>query len=498
MPTFYYLAVSGDHRRLSGEIESANEATARASLNKMGLSVLSISSQPPAASQAVVKKTFEFEAVDRYKKTINGTIDSQDALSAYERLANEFKFEVHYLCAADATTEEKQVARDGGIKRLQNAEVAKKALELERNKSIMKMSLTQIVERAEEKLKTKSAVGLVQQIPVETTDEFMTSTSLDALAAGLTDEQAILADARNIPAPIQLVAEPKAKVLALDSQNLKMQAATSATQVADEFTTADFDFNQSQNLPIDLLNEKTQKKKLVLDDGPLALREVMTNEAAEMEVTRVKNLEDLALEVSPTVDLATTAPGTLGEISLTSPLFWKGDADGRGSRKIEKVVAEQSAQDAEKALQDTALVAARDDKPGFLTGESLLDQLNFSFPSFDLNTDPKSFFKALINGSTLPVREAVGEVLTGVLVTLLSVFVLLTLLARYQLSSVSDFSAMVVSHSTLFAFLVFAMLIYRLLIAIHGMMKDDVATRASLLYLLGSVTLIVAGVNLVY
>lgn len=433
MPTFYYLAVSGDHRRLNGKIEALNDAAARSELNKMGLSVLSISDQPPVGATTNTKKTFEFEAVDRFKKLVNGTIDTQDALSAYERLTTEFKFEVHYLCAENATPAEKQVARDGGIKRLQAAESAKKALEAERSKPIMKMSLGQIVERAEAKLKKVDA-PVVSAAPLGISPD---TESLDYISKDLTDEQTMLDQERERAAAALLVQQknqPKKKMFMLDvlpSQELASVVPATEESLEKGFSAEDFDFQQNQQIaPV---QEVVRTTKLTLDDKPLTLREASQSDlmadAAESETA------------SKVVDLTAPSIPHGEELALKSPLFWKGDVEGRASRKVEKVIAEKQPTDvdAEQVLASTAANSVVRSDLVTRTQRSLVDQLNFSLDFTSLASGMRNISTTLVTGSVLPIRTAVGEVLTGVLLTFLSVFVLLTLFARYHLAGFSTF-----------------------------------------------------------
>jgi len=120
MKTFYYIAVSTSaNREMSGQIESETEKDARKELNKMGLSILTISlEKPPNWRKNASLELFEFEAMDNTAKSINGTVEAACEIEAYNRLVDEFKFEPKYICKVDATESEKEVAHQNGVENI--------------------------------------------------------------------------------------------------------------------------------------------------------------------------------------------------------------------------------------------------------------------------------------------------------------------------------------------------------------------------------------------
>lgn len=164
MATFYYLAVANaDNRKMTGQIDAQTIESARQELNKIGLSVLTISAEKPAdyaknnakPDDSGNIKAFEFEATDRNGKDVGGTIDALDLENAYNRLTDEFNFQVACVYSANATEEEKAKAKKEGVSLILKMKVDREVAEAEDRKKTFKGSLQNLVRKAENKIESK-------------------------------------------------------------------------------------------------------------------------------------------------------------------------------------------------------------------------------------------------------------------------------------------------------------------------------------------------------
>lgn len=122
MPAYHYIALSGAGKELSGIIEAPDDAAARANLNQLGLSVISLKTieatgvtAPVAAPPEKGKTVFEFDGIDKKGRHVVGTIVGENTVKAFGRLFDEYQLNVTYLCAVASTPEEKEAARTVGI-----------------------------------------------------------------------------------------------------------------------------------------------------------------------------------------------------------------------------------------------------------------------------------------------------------------------------------------------------------------------------------------------
>lgn len=127
MPAYHYIALSGAGKELSGIIEASDDAAARANLNQLGLSVISLktieatgAAAPAAAPPEKGKTVFEFNGIDKKGRHVVGTIVGESLVKAFGRLFDEYQLNVTYLCVAASTPEEKEAARTVGILEIRN------------------------------------------------------------------------------------------------------------------------------------------------------------------------------------------------------------------------------------------------------------------------------------------------------------------------------------------------------------------------------------------
>ena len=121
MPKYKYIVINEESQQLSGTIDSPDQESARKELNELGFSVVSMKEITAEEQSAPVEeleeglKVFEFGAIDKNKKNIMGTIQSQDRLSAYRRMISEYGFEVQYIIDNALPESQKMTERAKGV-----------------------------------------------------------------------------------------------------------------------------------------------------------------------------------------------------------------------------------------------------------------------------------------------------------------------------------------------------------------------------------------------
>lgn len=106
MALFSYTALNPENKKLMGAIEADSEMQARENLNRLNFSIIELQllKEPPKIIQGI---KFNFEALDKNQKKIIGTIDAQNDLTAYIRLAEEYNLQITLLLKENASDEEK-------------------------------------------------------------------------------------------------------------------------------------------------------------------------------------------------------------------------------------------------------------------------------------------------------------------------------------------------------------------------------------------------------
>lgn len=114
MSAYHYIALSKDNKELSGIIEAPDEQGARAKLNELSLSIISLTTvTAPATHEG--KALFEFEALDKNGKKVVGTVVADNELAAYIRLFEEYELNVLFLSASTLSPAEKEKKRNAGV-----------------------------------------------------------------------------------------------------------------------------------------------------------------------------------------------------------------------------------------------------------------------------------------------------------------------------------------------------------------------------------------------
>lgn len=119
MAQFQYTAVNQSGKKLNGIVSAENEEEARKQLGSLGIAILSIqkNSETPVESATNEPGTtsefskFEFEAFDKMGKKVVGSIAASSRYKAFQRLVDEYAFEVSYVIKAGASEEEKEKAK---------------------------------------------------------------------------------------------------------------------------------------------------------------------------------------------------------------------------------------------------------------------------------------------------------------------------------------------------------------------------------------------------
>lgn len=117
---FKYIATNREGKKLTGLINAPEESTARTQLNTLGFSILDIKKVDGGAATDSDLDKFEFEAIDKTGKKIKGTIPAQTALLAYQRLVEEYHFDVLTFVPIKATAEESERWKGVGLQELKN------------------------------------------------------------------------------------------------------------------------------------------------------------------------------------------------------------------------------------------------------------------------------------------------------------------------------------------------------------------------------------------
>ncbi|MFA5829186.1 MAG: hypothetical protein WC843_01705 [Candidatus Gracilibacteria bacterium] len=122
MQKYRYTVINPENKELTGTIGAPDEKSARAELNQLGFSIISIiaiAENEEATATSDLPK-FEFSATDKNLKKVNGTIQAEDRYAAYKRLVKEYLLEVEYVIDLNLTEEEKVKERQKGAFELQN------------------------------------------------------------------------------------------------------------------------------------------------------------------------------------------------------------------------------------------------------------------------------------------------------------------------------------------------------------------------------------------
>lgn len=175
MAQFSYTAVNPGGKKLSGLIGAATEEEARKQLGTLGISILTIKQEAETPTQSQTGEVspssqlnkFEFEAFDKAGKKIVGSIPASSRYKAFQRLVEEYSFEVAYVVAAGATPEAREKAKHEDLTALKAEyeaevkdsskkleEMGETVVEFEKNRQLLLKKVDFILEKIKDILKT--------------------------------------------------------------------------------------------------------------------------------------------------------------------------------------------------------------------------------------------------------------------------------------------------------------------------------------------------------
>lgn len=157
MPIFKYTVANKEGKTLNGTIEAPDEQTARVELNNLGFSIISLeeSTQTLKLDPSLIK--FVFEALDKSRKQITGTIPSKTKEEALVRLQDEYELTVTAIWKQGAAEGEILRARQQGIPttkpEMQVAEEAPKAIAQYEKEQLVRNKVDYVLKQTHELLK---------------------------------------------------------------------------------------------------------------------------------------------------------------------------------------------------------------------------------------------------------------------------------------------------------------------------------------------------------
>ncbi|PIR54905.1 hypothetical protein COU74_04165 [Candidatus Peregrinibacteria bacterium CG10_big_fil_rev_8_21_14_0_10_36_19] len=122
MPNYKYTVANPQGKRLSGTVEAQNEQIARAELNNLGFSILSLEETNEEIPQDDNLQKFVFEALDKSSKLVSGTIPSESKEAALKRLKEEYLLKVRAIWKEGDSEEEIEKAKAAGLQSNQETE----------------------------------------------------------------------------------------------------------------------------------------------------------------------------------------------------------------------------------------------------------------------------------------------------------------------------------------------------------------------------------------
>lgn len=111
MPIFSYTVANKEGKQLNGNVEAADETTARNELNNLGFSILTLTENPNAEIHDSTLNKFVFEAIDKNSRLITGTIPAKTEEEGLTKLTTEYNLTVTAIWNEHATEAEISEAR---------------------------------------------------------------------------------------------------------------------------------------------------------------------------------------------------------------------------------------------------------------------------------------------------------------------------------------------------------------------------------------------------
>lgn len=114
MQKFYFQAVTGEGKQISGYISAESESQAHQKLKTAGMSVLTLESKQEAEHKSGVQ-VFDFAGTNEFRKNVRGTIEAEDKYSAYKKLRLEYKIDLKYIIPHALKEVQKELLRVQGV-----------------------------------------------------------------------------------------------------------------------------------------------------------------------------------------------------------------------------------------------------------------------------------------------------------------------------------------------------------------------------------------------
>jgi hypothetical protein len=115
MRKYFFQAVTAEGKQISGYVSAESLEQARDKLSAGGLSILTLE-EPSEIHDTMEQgmRVYQFEATNKLKKKVQGTIEAIELYEAFKKLRVEYKLDVNYLVdSASAPTDKQKIRTDG-------------------------------------------------------------------------------------------------------------------------------------------------------------------------------------------------------------------------------------------------------------------------------------------------------------------------------------------------------------------------------------------------
>ncbi len=115
MHKYFFQAVTAEGKQISGYVSAESIKVAREKLSAGGLSILTLE-EPTEEIDTMVQgmRVYQFEATNKLKKKVQGTIEAVELYEAFKKLRLEYKLDVNYLVdSASAPTVKEKIRTEG-------------------------------------------------------------------------------------------------------------------------------------------------------------------------------------------------------------------------------------------------------------------------------------------------------------------------------------------------------------------------------------------------
>jgi hypothetical protein len=450
---------------MSGKIESEDEKNARKELNKMGLAVLKIGTEPITGSGEAGKSSieYEFDATDSAGKQVDGTIEAVDLIAAYTRLAEEFHFRVTYLCQASASDAEKAKARKDGIGPLLAAQqAALDEAEAQRSKGF-KGSLENLVKKAENRFKGEEELKDNAKAKLNLSEALPSAAEVAAKAAA---------------------AKPKEPESAPPKPKLKLQDAPKK--------------------PEPTKSEPVGTQPLAVSEEPVEPETPPKPAAEAKDPTRPQPSRSSTIVFG--LDLGQLF--AKGKALLSQPIG-RGDTQPAAKDEEAAITLESETKETDTAASQQPtratlgvllrqLLTARDSTTRSAAWQAIRHRYAVQKTQQSTGRELAGILRKIHRPLVLErIWIWLGEFLSVMIFMYLSYFIISTLALRYEWGSFSTLAETTIARSTLIPYLAFSLMILRILVSLRvHVLRHIIATF--LVFAAGGLLIFILGVNLLY